>query len=941
MRSVRLSPSLVLRLFMLIAIAFASAGVARARPASEVTTATQVQPLVEVHQLGPVRLERLGPAFIDGAGLFVLARAGDWRLSNEHLSLTFASVDDAAPTVSLPVGGPRHDWTIDDRKPGALLDFAVDGRILDPLGYFTQGVGLDPQDPLIEYRHAEAIGNETTGELGLRLTGPVIESQGVYLRTTWWLGPSRRTVRLESELVRPETPEERRAAQAAAGAELASLAALRAESSFTPMAGQPVSEDLLNDLVDVSAWRRGWASVEDLGYLHTLQDRPTTWSEFYLADMAGIGVACMPARGEVLTASEVFGPVLRSGLRPRPVERESAVERPAPDAGADVWIRWLTFSAGSGADALGVLLSEQGLATARLRGRVQTADGEPVEGAWVRFYRGYLERTRLTGEAPQGFAWDVTDADGYYDVLLPPGRYGMNAQIETRREGRLIPSAVSKLEAGEFRERNMRTYERTGVRVRALDAATSRPIAARLRIEPIPDTPMPVLGPTDSARGYLNYAYIPPEGATIHLQAGYYAFLLTHGITHNQAETSLEIRPGEIADLEAVLEPASPTPGWVHLELGQRTVATPGCVITPGDAVLMAAGEGIDWLVSGDLNTLTDLGPTIREMGLEDRLRAGIGFRTYLPRRPEWGHFLIWPVAADAPDPAVAGERWRDLTRSQDFFAVLRELYPGALIQVDAPYNDDSAMGYFSEPGKTRHEIAWQPKAELDLSFDAVTAFPEWLPVAYAERYEFWMTMLTRGQQAIPAVSSSGRAIVGAEPGYPRMLVDFAGSPRDAWTEEALLQALRANRLQISTGPFITMKINNRDWGGVVPLAARPNFKLRATAPNWVDVRRLSLEKDGVFQNTRITTTDPSQAQRFPDPASGDEWLSIPFPSLDFRDWKDTLVSSRISGALFEANVVSRHPHKPRPFVMTDVTVIDHDADGSYDRLERYADRAR
>src|SRR5262249_12445437 len=145
-------------------------------------------------------LERLGAIFVDGAGPMVTARAGDWRLYNNQICLTFASVEDDRTTGSFPIGGWRAaSYRKDDRVPRALIDIALPGTSYDTLARFTQGTGINNDGALMKYDTAEPA--KRGDEIGLRLEGSPFMNARLRLETVYWLAAGRNYVLIESRLL--------------------------------------------------------------------------------------------------------------------------------------------------------------------------------------------------------------------------------------------------------------------------------------------------------------------------------------------------------------------------------------------------------------------------------------------------------------------------------------------------------------------------------------------------------------------------------------------------------------------------------------------------------------------------------------------------------------------------------------------------------------------
>jgi hypothetical protein len=478
---------------------------------------------------------------------------------------------------------------------------------------------------------------------------------------------------------------------------------------------------------------------------------------------------------------------------------------------------------------------------------------------------------------------------------------------------------------------NLRAVPECGVHLRVLDDATSRPLPARVRVEAIPPTAPMNFGFPLSAASYVDNAYVSAQGDNIYLPSGHWILYVSHGIEYDTNDRDVTVTGGKMAEMVIRLKRTIPTPGWVHIETGVRTKATPGCAIEAKDIVQMAAGEGIQWIISGDFERLTDLRPIIHSLGLTGQLGASRGFRTMLPAHPEWGQFLVYPVKDNAPDPATARQEWAGLKTAKEFIATLRRHYPGALIQAELAWTE-TGLGYFGQLNKDAYEVSWDFAPGREAGIDAVNLFPARQHWELTDNRGFWINNMCRNRRYLMTSSNSGTTVFGAEPGYPRLLARLAQGK--AATEEALFEALRAHRVEVTTGPFIDLDINGTLPGGMSVLNENGKIKLRVTAPKWIDTSVLGLDRENHAKKQLLITSGETSPLRFP--ANEESAVAnLTLRDLDLSDLRDTIIS------LWTAGAQSLRPWVPSaspedeviPFAMVYPIIIDGKKNGKYDPI--------
>ena len=891
-------------------------------------------PNTPIVQVGQATAERLGSIFDTGAGPYATAHSGDWRLSNEHIHATFCSTDDTSAVlrhVSMPTNGYQElppGW---QRYPGALIDLAVDGNSLDFLLNYTQFTGGENNSAIVIYDTILPV--KRAGAVGLQLEGSPFENSPVRLRTTYWLASGSYRLQIETLIM-----------------------------------GVPEGE-ALPQVCDMGAWGDGALLIDKIGVIFGAARRVPMETDFFQVQGGNMAVGVAGAEGTIIKGSysaqpsatrayyipaeeSNFGtsdsqplfyfeknskPAAEKDGRTSPSATQKAqvakprkkVDRTAPIR-RDLWVMKGNFS-----DLVQKIQEDRKIPTGTLTGIIApNAKGRGLADARLRIQR--IDRARLQGE-PAIYTIVKSDQNGRFTIKLPEGFYFLLTEPKSLYQTSGGMRSSARMSANKTKTINIGNIPESGVRIKVVDAATSRPLSARLRIEAIPPTQPFNFGFPLSSDGYVDNIYIPSQGGDVYLPPGHWIIYANHGISYDNVDRDVRVVGGKMTPLMLPLKQSSPTPGWAHLEIGVRTKATPGCMIEPRDIVRMAEAEGISWIVSGDYEKLTDLKPFITALGLAGQVGASRGFRTTLPAHPEWGQFLIYPVKDDAPDPAAARQQWAGLKTAKEFIATLRKLYPGALIQSDLPYTD-KGLGYFARKDMDAYEISDLPNPDIELGIDAVNIFPARTPWDIKMTKGFLFTHMIHGRFYLPVGANSATNVFGAEPGYPRLLA-YLG--KGAVNEETVFEALKGHRVQLTSGPFIDFNINGNIPGGMCDLDKSYKIHLRVTAPKWVDTGAMSIDKESNMKTAKTLGAKETMPLRFP--FAGDDQLGndkMTLGDLEVLSTRDTLISVSVYGnQSLRPWLPSSSPRdEVMPFAIIYPIQIDGIKNGKYDPLPSFGD---
>ncbi len=381
---------------------------------------------------------------------------------------------------------------------------------------------------------------------------------------------------------------------------------------------------------------------------------------------------------------------------------------------------------------------------------------------------------------------------------------------------------------------------------------------------------------------------------------GPYTLYVSRGMEYDLEEIDLgKVEAGRAYTHEVVLRKTVDTSGYIAADFHVHASPSLDSDLDLVARVVSAAGEGIEFLASGDHNILTDLSPYLYESGLERWLRTTVGVElTTL----EGGHFNAYPLSYDAGHVVRGSPEWA-LRPPQDIFDDLRAL--GAhdpedtLVVVAHPR--DSVLGYFAQhnldPLTARHPdtepdimspsgsaffyedgvstFSWDFNAieifngkrmdqlrtirmpedisEYDVDPDIIDELPE--PgtilcnndrVAWAGVLDDWFNFFNLGHRYAGIGNSDSHDDVEGSIGAPRSYVWVDQNDPFRVTDSDVVQGILNNRVIVSNGPFVELFVDGAPVGSdVVSESGEVDVKIRVQVPNFVDVTTVTLYGNG------------------------------------------------------------------------------------------------
>jgi len=310
----------------------------------------------------------------------------------------------------------------------------------------------------------------------------------------------------------------------------------------------------------------------------------------------------------------------------------------------------------------------------------------------------------------------------------------------------------------------------------------------------------------------------------------------------------IELHRGETASIEVDLAHVVDTSGWVSTDFHVHAAPSRDSVIPLDGRAMQAAAVGLDFLIGGDHNHVTDYGPVIARRSLGAWLGHGLGYELTTQR---WGHFGVFPL------PAAAAGKMHDKLPIRgpgagQFFEQLRAWEPDAIVIVHHPLSLTDS--YFRVGGlDLAHH---RGRRGFSFGFDAVEIVNGYSSSNYRQLRDtlrLWFDLIDQGYRVTGVGDSDShdlRARRGLA-GFPRTWVQVADDRPAEVTPGAIAAGVKAGHALVSTGPFVRVSIGEAVAGDLVRArGGRVRLAIDVQAAPWVPVARVSVYVDGRLDRT-------------------------------------------------------------------------------------------
>jgi hypothetical protein len=397
--------------------------------------------------------------------------------------------------------------------------------------------------------------------------------------------------------------------------------------------------------------------------------------------------------------------------------------------------------------------------------------------------------------------------------------------------------------------------------------------------------------------GGLAYVRLPP---------GRYSLLASGGIRDGVVERKIRIPEDQAVTLR--LPRLIQTPDEVTADLHVHTGLSGDSFVPDIRRMQSLVAGGVEVGVITEHNRVRDARPALELLGLKDHLTLlpGVEFR-FGPRGKSIGHGNAFPLSP-APvlvrpgtrSPAEVVALWRDHGEAHQPSGLVEP----TLIQLNHPRgiqfwpDRDHQLGthaLFSELGlepglplgaqdDVRLQEADPVRGQRLVDVDALEILNRFSVEGWRSVRLDWFSLMNQGWFPTGTGNSDSHSVEVERPGFPVNLVRVAPSKRAS--PDAFVQAIRAGRVGVSTGPIVRLVVHTPDGTQGLPgdTLVGPvdsvEVMVEVVASPWVPVPEVRLVVDGEVHHKVDLREDDSRGRpilrgrwRWRVPLSGDTWM--------------------------------------------------------------------
>ncbi len=539
---------------------------------------------------------------------------------------------------------------------------------------------------------------------------------------------------------------------------------------------------------------------------------------------------------------------------------------------------------------------------ALLSGTVRDSQGKPLAGARV--------HVRTDSASSKFVTMARTNKAGAYSVGLAPGKY----RLPLLADGHALVESAVTMGAGAT-SKDLVAGGSATVTYTIVDGA-GKALPAKLTFHRAGAKPLPLyLGEQLYVGGAERIVYDVDGSGAVKLPPGQYTVTASRGFEYEIDTRAVTLAAGKAAKLDLKLTRSVDTTGYMSGDFHVHAMWSYDASDMYELKVAAMVAEGLEVPVCSEHDHIGDFNPTIVKMGLQAQIQSMVGdeMTTGL-----WGHFNAFPVTADPTRPNAGALGWYGKTPGK-LFADVRTTWPKALLQINHPRS--GAFGYFRKVGFDPVAGTFTAKESWSPTFDAVETFNAsgW-DANESVTVPDWFSMLNRGLIHTVTGNSDSHAVQTHEVGYPRNYVKLSTDSPAKLDPTELVAAVKAQRVIVSGGAFITVSVDGKSLGETVDLSkkSKGTLAVKVQAPTWVDLTRLQVILGGKVIKT--VTLDSSTA----DPKNPVVRFN---GTVELLPAKDSWVVVVVTGKKKLSPVV----HDRQPFAVTNPIFLDLNGNGVYD----------
>ncbi len=334
---------------------------------------------------------------------------------------------------------------------------------------------------------------------------------------------------------------------------------------------------------------------------------------------------------------------------------------------------------------------------------------------------------------------------------------------------------------------------------------------------------------------------------------GSYRLIVSRGLEYELNEYQIDLAEDRgTVFLDVALARTVSTVGYFAADMHVHTSGSNDSSVSGEDRIKTEAAVGIEVVVSSDHNFHTDLGEPIRKLWPDPAFPAPIVSVVGNEASANYGHFNVMPVIADPTKPgngAIPYKGELEHFTPQTLLDRLHAFPTAPLIQMNhtrlgfGAYFDSDSCG----AGGGWKDLARPPACPLD--FEAMEVLSGFLAcdTRIHRTLADWYALLGFGVVTTATGNSDTHGTSQILGGFPRTYIRVAEDSVRVFDEAELIDALRGRRAVATTGPFITLRVDDRVNEGelITNVTGTVRVNIRMQAASWIVPDEVRLKVNG------------------------------------------------------------------------------------------------
>ena len=587
------------------------------------------------------------------------------------------------------------------------------------------------------------------------------------------------------------------------------------------------------------------------------------------------------------------------------VDGDGSVGRFSSADGPFHYDRWFGIGQGDVGSAAAAVWEATGRSVGSIAGHVvEQTTGVPLSGVRVFVYESGAEAPFLEWTTDVGMD---AQPDGSFAGDLPPGEYELMVHGVGRPDSERVPF---KIQAGDQLSAVLES-PRPGTVYFEVTDETGEPVPSKVTLFAASDTPSPrdpVLGDGFIGGNPAQVIFTADGIGEVVLPPGRYRAVASRGVEYELDWTEpFTVGDDTATNLRLQVERSVDTSGWISGDFHVHTFRSHDTGVDLHTRVITMVAEGVEYVTSTDHDAITDYGPPIADLGLQNWVRSAIGLEV---TTIEVGHYMGWPLMMDHLADQGGAFDWTGLTPIE-IVDQLKALGPPSgdepLMVLAHPRDgifglfDQYVMNPYQEDGgdvalgtSTLNALSGNRLLEpqnFTLEFDAMEVFlgkrlevirtptaPEMaaykagdnvdevdiLMRTLDEQFDLeegtytlgygwegvvddWFTLNNLGYRITALGNSDTHGTTSVEAGCPRNFVMADSDQPGFVSPAAVAQAVKEGRVVASYGPFIRFYANGdeRIGPGSDISGAEVELSIEVQSPGWIPIDQIELYENG------------------------------------------------------------------------------------------------